>query len=61
VRRILRAQLGWAPDERTLCRHFARLGLIGGTLPEAPTIFGRFGASRPNGQTPRWQGLPGGH
>ena len=29
VRRILRAQLGWAPDERTLCRHFARLGLMG--------------------------------
>jgi putative transposase len=25
VRRILRAQLGWAPDERTLCRHLRAL------------------------------------
>jgi putative transposase len=48
VRRILRAQLGWAPDERTLCRHFARLGLMG-TLPQAqPAVFGRFEADRPN-------------
>ena len=29
VRRILRAQLGWAPDERTLCRHFTRCRLAG--------------------------------
>jgi putative transposase len=48
VRRILRAQLGWAPDERTLCRHFGRLGLMGGAVPDAPAIFGRFEASRPN-------------
>jgi hypothetical protein len=48
VRRILRAQLGWAPDERTLCRHFARLGLMGAAVPDAPAIFGRFEASRPN-------------
>jgi transposase len=27
IRRILRAQLGWSPDERTLQRHFTRLGL----------------------------------
>ena len=27
IRRILRTQLGWAPDERTLQRHFHRLGL----------------------------------
>lgn len=26
--RILRAQLGWAPDQSTLCRHFHRLGLM---------------------------------
>jgi putative transposase len=48
VRRILRAQLGWAPDERTLCRHFARLGLMGRALPDAPGVFGRFEAARPN-------------
>jgi putative transposase len=48
VRRILRAQLGWAPDERTLCRHFARLGLMGKAAPDAPGVFGRFEASRPN-------------
>ena len=27
IRRILRTQLGWAPDERTLQRNFNRLGL----------------------------------
>ena len=30
IRRILRTQLGWAPDERTLQRNFHRLGLIAG-------------------------------
>jgi putative transposase len=48
VRRILRTQLGWAPDERTLCRNFARLGLMGAAVPDAPAVFGRFEASRPN-------------
>ncbi len=58
IRRILRAQLGWAPDERTLCRQFTRLGLMGrATDPQAdpqaattgmPSVFGRFEASRPN-------------
>jgi putative transposase len=48
VRRILRAQLGWAPDETTLCRHFTRLGLMGTAVPDAPAVFGRFEASRPN-------------
>ena len=48
VRRILRAQLGWAPDERTLCRHFALLGLMGAAVPDAPAVFGRFEACRPN-------------
>lgn len=48
VRRILRAQLGWAPDERTLCRHFARLGLMAAALPDTPGVFGRFEAARPN-------------
>ena|SRR5215212_3796 len=47
IRRILRAQLGWSPDERTLQRHFTRLGLAG---PQAgsPAVFGRFEAERPN-------------
>lgn len=48
VRRILRAQLGWAPDETTLCRHFTRLGLMGAAIPDAPGVFGRFETSRPN-------------
>lgn len=47
VRRILRAQLGWAPDERTLCRHFARHDLMGRPATAAG-VFGRFEASRPN-------------
>ena len=48
VRRILRAQLGWSPDERTLQRHFTRLGLTSPTPAGAPSVFGRFEAVRPN-------------
>jgi putative transposase len=48
VRRILRAQLGWSPDETTLCRHFNRLGLMGPATQDAPGVFGRFEACRPN-------------
>lgn len=48
VRRILRTQLGWAPDETTLCRHFHRLELMGTPIPDAPGVFGRFEALRPN-------------
>jgi putative transposase len=48
VRRILRAQLGWSPDERTLARHFARLGLTGPAAGGTPVVFGRFEAARPN-------------
>jgi putative transposase len=48
VRRILRAQLGWAPGERTLQRHFADQGLTGPAGPGAPAVFGRFEADRPN-------------
>jgi len=47
VRRILRTQLGWAPDETTLCRHFHRLGLMV-QAPTQRTVFGRFEADRPN-------------
>ena len=47
VRRILRAQMGWAPGERTLQRHFAdKVGLAAGQ-PAQP-VFGRFEACRPN-------------
>ena len=46
VRQILRTQLGWAPGERTLQRHFADKGLI---RPDSPAVvFGRFEATRPN-------------
>ena len=48
IRRILRTQLGWAPDERTLQRHFDRLGLTGAAAGSAPAVFGRFEAEHPN-------------
>ena len=48
IRRILRTQLGWAPDERTLQRNFHRLGLTGATSGSAPAVFGRFEAAAPN-------------
>ncbi len=47
VARILRAQSGWAPSERTLQRHFVRLALAR-ALPADPVVFGRFEADRPN-------------
>ena len=47
VARVLRAQAGWAPSERTLQRHFARAELTGAV--KAPVeVFGRFEADRPN-------------
>ena len=49
IRRILRAQLGWSPDETTLCRHFIRQGLMGPAAAIQPvTVFGRFEAAHPN-------------
>jgi putative transposase len=48
IRRILRAQLGWAPDERTLCRHFTRLGLTSTAATAPVSVFGRFEAARCN-------------
>jgi putative transposase len=48
IRRILRTQLGWAPDERTLQRNFHRLGLATGTTAAAGPVFGRFEAEFPN-------------
>ena len=47
IRRILRTQLGWAPDERTLQRNFHRLGLICGAAAGSAPVFGRFEAERP--------------
>jgi putative transposase len=48
VQRILRAQAGWAPDERTIQRMFTRAGLTALAAPEAAPVFGRFEAGRPN-------------
>ena len=48
VQRILRAQSGWAPDERTIQRMFNRTGLTALVTPGAAPVFGRFEASRPN-------------
>jgi putative transposase len=47
VRRILRAQMGWAPGERTLQRYFADDPLIT-SEPGGQPVFGRFEAARPN-------------
>ena len=48
VQRILKAQAGWAPDERTIQRMFNRTGLTALVSPEAALVFGRFEAGRPN-------------
>jgi putative transposase len=48
VQRILKAQSGWAPDERTLQRMFNRTGLVSLTAPASAPVFGRFEAARPN-------------
>ena len=45
VRRIMVAQVGDAPSERTLQRHFAREDLA---TPRGSTVFGRFEAEAPN-------------
>ncbi|MET8944075.1 DDE-type integrase/transposase/recombinase [Streptomyces sp. NPDC004542] len=48
VRRILRAQLGWAPDERTLQRMFHKTGLVALRSVKQNDTLGRFEADRPN-------------
>ena len=50
VTRILRAQAGWAPSDRTVQRHFERLELNRPAAAAAPAaaVFGRFEAARPN-------------
>jgi putative transposase len=47
VVRILRAQSGWSPSERTLQRHFVALELDR-QGPAGPAVFGRFEADRCN-------------
>ena len=53
VAAILRTHSGWAPDERTLQRHFARLELTTRPDGQPPQAFGRFEAEAPN---VRWTG-----
>jgi putative transposase len=53
VAAILRAHAGWAPDERTVQRHFARLELTTRPTGQPPAAFGRFEADAPNR---RWTG-----
>jgi putative transposase len=48
VQRILKAQSGWAPDERTIQRMFNRTGLTTLATAEATPAFGRFEAGRPH-------------
>jgi putative transposase len=45
---IVAEAIGWAPNERTIQRHFRRLGLTRRALSGARVAFGRFEASRPN-------------
>lgn len=53
VAKILRAHAGWAPSDRTLQRHFVRLGLNMRPDGSPPQAFGRFEAAAPND---RWVG-----
>jgi putative transposase len=48
VARILRAQLGWSPSDRTLQRHFAHHELNTRPDGQPPAAFGRFEARRIN-------------
>jgi putative transposase len=48
VQRILRAQSGWAPSDRTLQRLFSRLELGRPAGEDSQQAFGRFEAARPN-------------
>lgn len=48
IGQILAVTNGWAPSERTLQRHFRRVGMTRRSLTAAKVTFGRFEASRPN-------------
>ena len=45
---IIAASHGWAPNERTIQRHFRRVGLTRRSLKANGAVFGRFEATRPN-------------
>jgi putative transposase len=45
---ILAATHGWAPNERTIQRHFRRIGMTRRSLATAKVAFGRFEATRTN-------------
>jgi putative transposase len=45
---ILAATQGWAPNQRTIQRHFRRIGMTRASLSTAKVAFGRFEASRTN-------------
>ncbi|WP_319741332.1 MULTISPECIES: DDE-type integrase/transposase/recombinase [unclassified Streptomyces] len=48
VVRILQQHLGWGPSYRTVHRHLQRLELLPRPDGQAPEVFGRFEATRPN-------------
>ncbi|MFC9646946.1 DDE-type integrase/transposase/recombinase [Streptomyces mirabilis] len=48
VVRILTQHLGWGPSYRTVHRHLGRLDLLDRPDGQAPPVFGRFEADRPN-------------
>jgi putative transposase len=45
---ILTVTHGWAPNERTIQRHFHRIGMTRHSLSDAKVAFGRFEATRTN-------------
>jgi putative transposase len=45
---LLAISVGWAPNERTIQRHFRRIGLTRQALATGSRVFGRFEASRAN-------------
>jgi putative transposase len=48
VAQILAVTHGWAPNERTIQRHFRRIGMTRRSLSMAKSAFGRFEATRTN-------------
>lgn len=45
---LLAASVGWSPNERTIQRHFRRIGMSRQSLTSGARALGRFEASRPN-------------
>jgi putative transposase len=49
VCQVLAVAVGWAPNPRTIQRHFQRVGMTRASLAAGKKVaFGRFEASRPN-------------